>query len=116
MAKRILIAEDDEVTRDLLQHFARKRKFEVAAVGSGLELLEAATNERFDLVITDLVMPEVNGASAMEIMKLRGAQTPFVALTGVTENELELVRDKFSKIFFKPVDMMELFNYIETVI
>lgn len=116
MPKRILIAEDDQVTRELLEQFARKRNIETVTVTNGVDLLEVAGKEKFDLVITDLLMPDLNGASAIEILKLQETSTPFIALTGLSDRELDLIRDKFTKIFFKPVDMVELFNYIESVV
>src|SRR6185369_9785431 len=116
MAKRILIAEDDRATREVLTSFAKKRGYDVSAVTNGVDLLTIVTFECFDVVITDLVMADLNGSSAAKLMKMQGNITPVIALTGVSPEETDLVKDKFTKIYHKPVDMSELFIFIESLI
>jgi len=116
MPKRILIAEDQKETRDALIALAKKRGYDVEAVTNGVDLLNVATGKKFDVVITDLLMPDLDGASATEIMKLQGTATPIIALTGVSPQDLTLVQDKFSKIFHKPINAVELFEHIESLI
>jgi len=115
MPKRILIAEDQMVTREALIKHATMRGYDVVAVTNGVELLNTATDEKFDVVITDLVMPDLNGASATEIMKLHGNATPVIALTGLCHEDVNFVEDKFTKIFHKPINVGELFKYIESL-
>jgi len=116
MAKRILIAEDDPANRELIFTHARNHGYEVVAINDGVELLTISTNERFDLIITDLKMPNLNGASATEIMKMQGSTVPVIALTAFSPGEVHLVRDKFTKIFYKPCNYKHLFEYVESLI
>jgi CheY-like chemotaxis protein len=116
MPKRILIAEDDVETNRLLTLIATRDGYEVVSVSDGVELLAIAANEKFDLIITDLRMPNLNGASAVEIIKMQDNSTPVIALTASNYNELDLVRDKFTKIFYKPCDVKELFEYVESLL
>src|ERR1035437_10841040 len=102
MPKRILIAEDHEETREALIRLATFRGYEVVAVTNGVDLITIAADERFDVVITDLTMPDLNGASATEIMKLQGSTTPVIAITGHNPQDIGLVQDKFIRIFHKP--------------
>jgi CheY-like chemotaxis protein len=116
MAKRILIAEDDPASRELIFIHARTHGYEVVAINDGVELLTIFANERFDLIITDLLMPNLNGASATEIMKMQGNKVPVIALTALSPKDAFIVQDKFTKIFHKPCDYKVLFEYVESLI
>jgi two-component system response regulator MprA len=116
MEKRILIAEDEETARETLAELATINGYDVTAVSNGVDLLSVATKERFDVVITDLMMKDLNGVSAAQIMKMQGNTTPVIALTGVSADSACIVQDSFTRIFYKPVDVRELFQYVDTLI
>ena len=116
MAKRILIAEDQMATREALTKLAANRGYEVVAVTNGEELLDIVSEEKFDVVITDIIMPDFNGAIATEIMKLQGSKTPVIAMTGLTPEELDIVGTEFLKVFHKPIKSDELFDYIDSLL
>ena len=116
MPKRILIAEDHLGSRELITIHARNQGYEVVAVTDGVDLLTISSNERFDLIITDLKMDNLDGASATEVMKMQGNTTPVIALTGLSPQEMSLVQDKFTKIYYKPCNYSELFEYVESLI
>lgn len=116
MLKRILIAEDDETCRETLARLATKRGYDVTTVANGVDLLAIAAKVKFDVVITDLMMNELDGAAAANIMKIQGHTTPVIALTGVSAHDIGNVQESFTKMFYKPVDIKELFSYVETLI
>jgi CheY-like chemotaxis protein len=116
MAKRILIAEDDPASRELITVLTRKQGYEVVAVTDGVELLTTFANERFDLIITDLMMMNLNGVSAIDILDMRGNRIPVIALTALSPEDTHLYQDIFNKIFHKPCNYKELFEYIESLI
>ena len=116
MTKRILFAEDQMATREALTKLAINRGYDVVAVTNGEELLDIVSEERFDVVVTDIIMPDYNGAKAAEIMKLQGSKTPVIAMTGLTPQEIDLVGTEFLKVFHKPINADELFGYIDTLL
>lgn len=116
MPKRILIAEDDLTAQAIMTTLAKRQGYDVVAVSDGVDLLTIAAKEHFDLVITDLMMKGLDGASAAEIMKMQGSTTPVIALTGRSPHDIALVQDKFTKIFHKPCDFTELIEYVDTLI
>jgi CheY-like chemotaxis protein len=116
MRKRVLIAEDDSVTRELLSKHATLRGYDVVSVADGLEYIAAVSKEDFDAVITDLMMPELNGASATDIMKLNGDTTPIIAITALSETDVSHIQCKFARVYRKPIDANELFDYIESIL
>ena len=113
MAIRILIAEDDKTTRELLTRHAELRGYDVVSVTDGLGYIVAVSNETFDVVITDLMMPEINGASATDIMKLNGDRTPIIAITALSDTDVSHIQCKFSRVYHKPIEANEVFDYIE---
>jgi CheY-like chemotaxis protein len=115
MQKRILIAEDDFNSREALTKLAVKEGFEVIAVADGVELLSMANIGKFDVVITDLLMPDLNGASATEILKFQGDNTPIIAITGLSNHDIRHIKENFVRVFHKPIDTTSLFNYIRTL-
>ena len=114
--KRILIAEDDDNTREILTKLLKHQGYEVIAVNGGVDLLKVNAEVQFDLIITDLMMSDLNGVSATEIMKINGIPIPVVALTGISHDEVDQVKDSFVKIFSKPCNASELIAYIELLI
>lgn len=116
MAKRILIAEDNPEDSEIIFTFAKRQGYEVVVIDDGVELLTISANERFDLVITDLMMPNLNGVSATDIMNMTGNTIPVIALTALSPEETQRYQDKFTKIFHKPCNYSELFEYVESLI
>ena len=116
MAKRILIAEDDPASREIITVLTRNQGYEVVAVTDGVELLTTFTNERFDLIITDLMMMNLNGVSATKFINMQSNRIPVIALTALSPEHTHLVQDKFIRIFHKPCDYKELFEYVESLI
>ena len=116
MPKRILIAEDEDTAREVLANLATIQGYDVTTVTNGVDLLSIAAKERFDVVITDLMMKDLNGVSAAEIMKMQENTTPVIALTAVSAQDIRNVQKSFTRIFHKPVNIRELFEYVETLI
>lgn len=114
--KRILIADDDSDFLQLLSIKALKEGFDVVGVKDGIELLHEFEKNSYDLIITDLMMENLNGASAIEILKLLGCSIPVVALTAKSQSEVQAVKDTFIKIFRKPCSFKDLFRYVSSVI
>jgi len=116
MAKRILIAEDDESSRELITIRAINKGYEVVTVTNGFDLLAMTAKEKFDLVITDLLMPDLDGTSATEIIKLQRDKTPVIALTALSHHDVLHLQSTFTKIFHKPCNYKDLFEYVESLI
>lgn len=83
MAKTLLIVDDSSTMRQLVSFTVKDAGFEVVAAKNGQEALEKATGAKFDMVITDLNMPEMDGITF--IRRLRSMPdfrfVPIVMLT-----------------------------------
>jgi CheY-like chemotaxis protein len=82
--KKILVAEDDEVARQLMCMTLERQGFEVLTAEDGLKAYELALSVRPDLIVTDVNMPGADGAHFVRRVRDTGeiAATPIVVTTG----------------------------------
>jgi two-component system alkaline phosphatase synthesis response regulator PhoP len=77
----ILLVEDEEPLRETLSLNLELEGYEVTAVGDGLEAIDAVEKAHFDLIIMDIMMPELDGISATETLRVRNHDTPILILS-----------------------------------
>ena len=75
-SRRILVVDDNRDIRNALSHMLRFMGFEVALAGNGIEALAAFVESSFDLVVTDLQMPAMDGSKLAQLVKERSPRTP----------------------------------------
>lgn len=78
---KILIAEDDTELRQLFQHVLVQNGYTVVGVSDGLEALNATKNGYFDLIISDVMMPNMDGYALVRTLRDSGVQTPVLMIT-----------------------------------
>ena len=78
---RILLAEDDTSMREYLQRALQKVGYDVEAVGCGTEAMPLLERERFDLLLTDILMPEMDG---IELSQKASAIDPAIRVMFIT--------------------------------
>jgi CheY-like chemotaxis protein len=83
MAKRILVVDDDENVLSLERTILEQRGFTVTTAGGGAEALEILAEQDFDLVLLDVMMPEVDGFTVCRRIKEepRTREIPVIFLT-----------------------------------
>ena len=79
---RILVIDDEEIIHDSLKRILGRQGHEVDAAFGAPEALELLSSQAYDLVITDLMMPEINGIQLMEKLRARGQEVPVLMITG----------------------------------
>ncbi|MBN2288695.1 MAG: sigma-54-dependent Fis family transcriptional regulator [Candidatus Glassbacteria bacterium] len=92
--KRILVVDDEPLMRDFLVETLQRKKYVVDAVGSGSQAIEKIKGDYFDLVITDIRMPEVSGMEVLDAVKKNSPETEVVMITafGTIENAVEAMK------------------------
>ncbi len=122
-ALRVLVAEDNVVNRKLVTRLLQKRGHRITAVENGRAAVAALTSpaaKRFDVVLMDVQMPEMNGLEATAAIRQHeaagGAHVPIIALTahalqGDRERCLAAGMDAY---LAKPIDVEELISTVET--
>jgi len=79
---RILIVDDEQSLREFLEIFLRKEGFDVTTAGGGAEAVASLdSGEEYDLVLTDLMMPEVDGLQVLSEVKERHPETQVLMMT-----------------------------------
>lgn len=108
--EKILIVDDEEGLRRLLVRVLGKEGFQAVAVGSGNEALVQIAGEDFDLVITDIQMPGMNGLELMRRLKAFDSVLPVIVMTayGTVENAVEALRIGAYDYLTKPFESDEL--------
>jgi len=81
----ILVAEDDEMSRDMLSRRLAKLGYVVIEARNGTEAIDAARTEGPDLILMDVCMPRIDGIEAMRTLKAdeKTAKIPIIALTAL---------------------------------
>jgi len=87
--KSILIVDDDNFTRKLLTQLLTKQGYDITSVGDGVEALLTIGKMKFDLIVSDITMPNLDGIKLLELLKQKGVETPVLFLTGQESTELE---------------------------
>ena len=118
-AKYLLFADDDQSVRQAWATLLERRGWAVTTARNGEEawaLFERGT-PRFDLVLTDLCMPKLDGASLAKCIRATESPPPIVLMSGnVSAEDAELlVRTDFVAVLHKPVDPDELFRVLAEV-
>jgi len=111
--KKVLLAEDDLVSRKIVTNFLIKHGFQVNAVENGREAVAACEKKKFDIILMDINMPYLDGYSVTEIIRLTEKNmnyfTPIIAMTayalkGDKEKCLEAGMDDYIS---KPINLRE---------
>ncbi len=80
--RRVLVVDDDDLVRGVVTRIAAEVFAEPVAAASGSEALAALRDGAFDLVITDLRMPGVDGLEIVRWLRAERPATPIVVITG----------------------------------
>ena len=78
---KILIAEDDGELRQLFSHVLTKNGYAVCGVSDGQEALDVMQSDYYDLIISDIMMPRVDGYELVSRLRSEGNQTPVLMIT-----------------------------------
>ena len=86
----VLIVEDEPVTRTLLEEFLRTAGYDITAVTDGADALSHLNRRHFDLILSDIALPRMDGLSLAEVVARKGLHTPVIFVTGQPGDELEI--------------------------
>jgi len=111
---KVLLAEDDKGLRKLFTLILTKLGLTVTTVEDGKKLVDAALVNEFDLILSDIHMPNMGGIEAMNLVKATGCETPFVALTAnaMTHEIAHYLDVGFNAYLSKPIQREKLVEVI----
>ena len=121
-ARRILLADDDERGRTVAQKLLQRRGYMVTAVENGAGILDALQKENYEILLTDISMPDMEGTQVARIIRT-GKQAginphiPIIAMTAhaFSEDRARFIAAGINGYVSKPVNLEELFRQIEAL-
>jgi len=103
---KILIADDNKAIAMALDLKLQHEGFEVKVVFNGKDALAELEKEKFDLLLLDLIMPELNGFGVLESLKEKGIKMPIIVDSDLSQAEdVKKVKELGAMYFFIKSDM-----------
>lgn len=108
--RRILVADDDDMVRQVLVRYLANQGMEVKAAGDGQEALDLFNSHPFELVISDLRMPVLDGLQLLHAIKGLNPRVPFIFISGYGDipTVVEALKAGADNFLAKPVELNEL--------
>ena len=108
----ILLVDEDMEFRKAMKKMFEKSGYTVTVVADGREALETLSRETFDLIISDLRMPNLNGLELMEEIKRKQMDTPVIFITayGEVSSYMDLMNLGAFEYINKPVKGQEILS------
>lgn len=115
MLKKALVIDDDISTLELMRFHLKSEGFEVVTAENGSTALEIVDENKFDVVLTDLNLPGIDGIELVKKIKTKLPDTEIIMVTGFGSTEKAIEATKAGAFYFveKPVDLDELQILIE---
>jgi len=117
---RVLLAEDNEINQQVAVEFLQMRGHQVRIANNGKEVLQALATDRFDIILMDVQMPQMDGfqatAAIREKEKTTGNHIPIVAMTGyaMKGDRQRCLDGGMDAYICKPIRSQELFEIVES--
>lgn len=117
MAKRILVIEDNDSIRKITCEFLRKADFEIDEANDGTEAVELLNKQRFDLVISDFVMPRMNGFRVVEHVHSTSPETPVIFVSAyLPRKSAETLLRGMAEFIEKPFALDDLLSMVHRLL
>jgi len=118
MATRILIVDDEKAIRESLQMFLLEEGFATDNASNGMEALKKIENNKYDLVITDLKMPELGGIELLEKATNISPDTFFIVMTAYAsvDTAINALRNGAYDYLIKPIEFDDLLIRIKRLL
>ena len=116
---KLLIIDDNKELLAALCGFFTNKKYIVVSASDGLEGLKALETEKegFNLVITDLVMPNISGIAIISIIKEKYSDIPVIAITGWGEHPEALASEvQADRVLEKPFKLSQLDKLVDELL
>ncbi|WP_128893541.1 cell cycle two-component system response regulator CpdR [Erythrobacter sp. HKB08] len=113
---RILLAEDEDAMRTYLERALEKAGYDVKAVDRGTAAIPLLESERFDLLLSDIVMPEMDGIELAQRCNEISPRTKVMFITGFAAVSLKASREQpQAKVLSKPFHLRDLVMEVDRI-
>jgi len=116
--QKILVVDDDVSIRSLLGQFLERKGFSHATAENGRNALELLEDQNFTIIITDLIMPQIDGLELLKIVKQSWPDIDVLVMTGYTKNftYTDVIHAGASDFIQKPFSLDEIEAKLNRVI
>jgi YesN/AraC family two-component response regulator len=115
--KKILIIDDNVMVRKLIRNIFRNEGYDIEEAENGIEGLEMVKQEPFHLIITDILMPKMEGLELIIHLKRDFPKIKIIAISGGKPYYLYMAKKLgIEGVFTKPVDPNELLKAVKRII
>jgi len=116
--KRLLIVDDELLIRDLLYDHFSSCNYAITLADNGQSAMACLTEEKFDTVILDLKMPDMDGLEVGSVIREKQPGAPIIIITGYpsVESAVEALRRRYFDYFVKPFNMKKLEKAVSAAI
>jgi DNA-binding response OmpR family regulator len=114
---KILVVEDDRTVGQYVKRGLDEQRYHTDLVSDGMEGLRLASAGRFDLIVLDLRLPEMNGLEVLRTLRDRGNATPILVLTAqdAVDTKVQALRSGADDYVTKPFAFEELLARVEAL-
>ncbi|PZX09958.1 two-component system OmpR family response regulator/two-component system response regulator HydG [Palleronia aestuarii] len=117
MTRRILIVEDETILMMVVAMAFEDHGFEVVTAPNGRRGLEAARTASIDAIVTDYMMPGLDGLEMLQALREEGVNTPAIMITAIPQDQLGLQgKPPFDRYMTKPYDEEQLVTTVKTML
>ena len=113
---KILIAEDEEPIANLIKMNLRRAGYQCTWASDGEKAADYMDNEKFDLLLLDVMLPGINGYELMEYARALELPVIFLTALGSTENKVKGLKMGADDYLTKPFEIVELLARVEAVL
>ncbi len=117
-ARRVLVVDDEFSSAEVLALVLREEGYEVTVASNGRQALDALERAAPDAIVTDYMMPVMNGAEMLRRVRAdpRYARIPVVLMSGVPEERLAGFDGRYDRFLHKPFDIAQLMQALQALL
>jgi CheY-like chemotaxis protein len=116
MIKKKLVVEDEPASLKILRYFLSHEGYEIAGAKDGVEAMELVAHSQFDLVLSDVRMPRLDGVALAKHLLSTLPITPVILMTGYGLDNIEAVLTLRVPCVSKPISLDQLLSQIKKVL
>ncbi len=115
--KKILLAEDDVDTCNIIKIFLEKANIEVVTAENGKKAVKYLDNEKFDMIITDINMPEISGTELYRIIRKKDNDIPVLFISGFEKITIKKLARNDNNAYYltKPFKQIDVIRILEKI-
>jgi two-component system cell cycle sensor histidine kinase/response regulator CckA len=115
--RRILVVDNDKKLLSTIQEYLELCNYQVATAATGLDGIQLLRSETYDILLTDIVMPDISGLGLIEISQKEFPGLPIIAMTGYGKQVKDLTLERSPDYYLeKPFKLTEVLKAVESVL